>query len=85
MHEASGTSLTGAELKVLRYMPTNLTIADIATQLFVSRNTVKTHVAAIHRKLGTASRAETVSLARRSGLLDEADPRRPWAAASSCD
>jgi LuxR family maltose regulon positive regulatory protein len=69
--QVRGPSLTGAELNVLRYLPTNLTIAEIATRLYVSRNTVKTHVAAIHRKFGTASRRDTVGLARRSGLLDD--------------
>lgn len=65
-------ALTPAERRVLVYLPTNLSLADIATQLFVSRNTVKTHAAAIYRKLGTSSRSEAVELARGAGLLDDA-------------
>ena len=64
-------ALTEAELKVLQHLPTNLTLADIATRLFVSRNTVKSHVAAIYRKLNATSRSDAVDLARRTGLLDD--------------
>jgi LuxR family maltose regulon positive regulatory protein len=64
-------ALTEAELKVLQHLPTNLTLADIATRLFVSRNTVKSHVAAIYRKLDATSRSDAVDLARQTGLLDE--------------
>jgi LuxR family transcriptional regulator, maltose regulon positive regulatory protein len=73
-----GTALTSAEMRVMQYLPTNLTLADIATRLYVSRNTVKSHVAAIYRKMGTTSRAEAVDLARRAGLLagHEADLAR---------
>jgi LuxR family maltose regulon positive regulatory protein len=62
----------------MHYLPTNLTLADIATRLYVSRNTVKSHVAAIYRKMGTTSRAEAVDLAREAGLLagHEADLAR---------
>jgi LuxR family maltose regulon positive regulatory protein len=68
-------ALTEAELKVLQFLPTNLTLGDIATRLFVSRNTVKTHVAAIYRKLNATSRSEAVDLARRTGVLEDAEPR----------
>ena len=64
-------ALTEAELKVLQFLPTNLTLADIATRLFVSRNTVKSHVAAIYRKLDATSRSDAVDLARQTGLLEE--------------
>ena len=67
-------SLTAAERRVLQHLPTNLTLADIAERLFVSRNTVKTQAIAIYRKLGAASRGEAVSIARESGMLD--DPTR---------
>lgn len=62
-------SLTTAELNVLRYLPTNLSLADIAGELYVSRNTVKSHTASIYRKLGTTSRAGTVEAARAAGML----------------
>ncbi|MFL6204313.1 MAG: LuxR C-terminal-related transcriptional regulator [Acidimicrobiales bacterium] len=63
-------ALTEAELNVLQHLPTNLTLADIATRLFVSRNTVKSHVAAIYRKLDATSRGDAVERARRTGLLE---------------
>lgn len=62
-------SLTPAELRVVQFLPSNLSLADIATRLFVSRNTVKSHVAAIYRKLGTTSRSRAVELAREAGFL----------------
>lgn len=62
-------TLTTAELNVLQYLPTNLSLGDIASELFVSRNTVKSHTASIYRKLGTTSRAETVDAARAAGML----------------
>lgn len=64
-------ALTAAELRVVLYLPTNLSLADIAERLYVSRNTVKSHAAAIYRKLGTSSRSEAVERARRAGLIDE--------------
>lgn len=66
-------SLTPAELKVLRYLPTNLSLGDIATRLFVSRNTVKSHTAAIYRKLGATSRRDAVDTARHAGLVHSGD------------
>lgn len=71
MHlQATGVSaLTDSELRVLRLLPTNLSLADIASQLYVSRNTVKTHVASIYRKLEADKRGEAVERARSAGLL----------------
>ncbi len=48
--------MTPAEMRVLRYLPTHLTFAAIADELFVSRNTVKTQAISIYRKLGVSSR-----------------------------
>ena len=70
-------SLTAAELNVLQYLPTNLSLSDIADRLYVSRNTVKTHAAAIYRKLGTTSRGATVDLARDAGLLSGSGQSEP--------
>jgi LuxR family maltose regulon positive regulatory protein len=64
-------ALTAAELRVMQYLPTNLSLADIAARLYVSRNTVKSQVAAIYRKLGTTSRTEAVDRARASGVVTE--------------
>lgn len=67
------SSLTTAELKVLHYLPTNLNVGEIAQRLFVSRNTAKSHAAAVYRKLGASSRSEAVSAARCAGLLPPGD------------
>ncbi len=80
VHAASDTfherswALTAAELRVVQFLPTNLSLADIATRLYVSRNTVKSHTAAIYRKLGTTSRSDAVERARAAGLVAETQP-----------
>ena len=61
--------LTPAERRVLELLPTHLTDAQIAEQLFVSRNTVKTHLKSVYRKLEVSSRADAVCRARDMGLL----------------
>ena len=61
--------LSDSELRVLRYLPTNLTGPEIAGQLHVSSNTVKSHLRSLYAKLGTHHRADTVTLARDLGLL----------------
>ena len=63
------STLTTAELRVLQYLPTHLTFPQIGAELFISRYTVKSQVAAVYRKLGVASRAEAVERSRRLGLL----------------
>ena len=62
-------SLTTAELRVLRFLPTHYPFHEIAQRLHVSSNTVKTHVHAVYRKLDASSRSEAVATARRAGLL----------------
>jgi len=71
---ASGDSyaLTKAELRVLQLLPTHLSVPAIAGRLYVSPNTVKTHVRAVYRKLDASSRAEAVAHASAAGLLDDA-------------
>ena len=66
-------SLSPAELRVLRLLPTHLSFAKIATELFVSPNTVKTQAQSIYRKLGVGTRGEAVEAATESGLLDRPD------------
>jgi LuxR family transcriptional regulator, maltose regulon positive regulatory protein len=61
--------LTPAERHVLELLPTHLTADQIAARLFVSTNTVRTHMQALHRKLSAATRAETVTKAIALGLL----------------
>jgi LuxR family transcriptional regulator, maltose regulon positive regulatory protein len=61
--------LSERELAVLRLLASKLSQREIAGELYVSFNTVKTHTRAIFRKLGAASRAEAVERARELGLL----------------
>jgi LuxR family transcriptional regulator, maltose regulon positive regulatory protein len=61
--------LSERELAVLRLLPSKLSQREIAGELYVSFNTVKTHTRAIFRKLGVVSRAEAVERARELGLL----------------
>jgi LuxR family maltose regulon positive regulatory protein len=61
--------LSDSELRVLRYLPTNLTAPEIAGELYVSVNTVKTHMRNLYAKLATHRRGETVARARDLGLL----------------
>jgi LuxR family transcriptional regulator, maltose regulon positive regulatory protein len=66
---AGPSALTIAELRVLRFLPSCRPFREIAAQLGVSANTVKTQAHAIYRKLGAGSRSEAVQLARDAGLL----------------
>jgi LuxR family transcriptional regulator, maltose regulon positive regulatory protein len=61
--------LSQTELRVLRYLPTNLSRPDIARELYVSVNTVNTHMRNIYSKLGASSRTEAVERARQLRLL----------------
>jgi LuxR family transcriptional regulator, maltose regulon positive regulatory protein len=63
-------SLTGAELRLLPYLATHLMFPEIATRLFVSRNTVKTEAVSIYRKLGVSSRSAAIERAVAVGLLE---------------
>jgi LuxR family maltose regulon positive regulatory protein len=63
-------SLTGAELRLLPYLATHLTIPEIATRLFLSRTTVKTEAVSIYRKLGASSRSHAIERAVEVGLLE---------------
>jgi LuxR family maltose regulon positive regulatory protein len=62
---------TGAELKVLRLLATDLSAREIGTTLFVSVNTVRTHIRELYRKLDVNSRAEAVARAGTLGLLSD--------------
>ena len=61
--------LSPRERAVLRYLPTMMSNQEIASELFVSVNTVKTHLKAIYRKLDVADRREAVNRARSLELL----------------
>jgi LuxR family maltose regulon positive regulatory protein len=60
--------LTPAEQRILQLLPTS-TYAQIANSLYISRNTVKTHLRSIYQKLGAASRSEAVERAVKLHLL----------------
>jgi LuxR family maltose regulon positive regulatory protein len=61
--------LSPSELRVLRYLPTNLTRPEIARELYVSVNTVNTHLRNIYSKLGARDRSSAVQRARDLRLL----------------
>jgi LuxR family maltose regulon positive regulatory protein len=62
-------ALSDSEIRVLRYLPTNLTAPEIARELYVAPSTVKTHIRNLYAKLGTHRRAAAVESARALGLL----------------
>ena len=61
--------LSPSELRVLRYLPTNLSRPEIASELSVSLNTVNTHIRNIYAKLQTQDRSSAVQRARQMRLL----------------
>ena len=68
--------LSEAEFAVLRLLPTGLTQREIGGNLYLSLNTVRTHIQASFRKLGVSRREDAVARAREAGLLWEF-PRQP--------
>jgi LuxR family maltose regulon positive regulatory protein len=62
-------SLTTAEIRVLQFLPTNLSFREIAGRLYVSRFTVKSQALSVYRKLSVSSRTEAVERARALGLV----------------
>jgi LuxR family maltose regulon positive regulatory protein len=67
---AGPSTLTTAELRVLRFLPSHLSFREVAERLHVSGNTVKTQAHAVYRKLDASSRSEAVRRAREVGLVD---------------
>jgi LuxR family transcriptional regulator, maltose regulon positive regulatory protein len=65
-------SMTAAELRILRHLPTHLSFREIGELTYVSANTVKTQANAVYRKLGVSCRSDAVARARDYGLLDRA-------------
>jgi LuxR family maltose regulon positive regulatory protein len=61
--------LSPSELRVLRYLPTNLSRPEIASELSVSVNTVNTHIRSIYAKLQAQDRSSAVQRARQMRLL----------------
>jgi LuxR family maltose regulon positive regulatory protein len=68
--------LSDGELRVLRFLPSNLTVPEIGAELYVSLNTVKTHMRHIYAKLGVHRRTDAVDRARELGLVGPSVRRR---------
>jgi LuxR family maltose regulon positive regulatory protein len=62
-------ALTEREVSILNWLTTTMTMAEIASELYVSTNTVKTHVAAIYRKLEASNRREAIARGRQLHLI----------------
>ena len=60
--------LTPAELRLVAFLPTHLSLQEIADRLYLSRYTVKTQVASIYEKLGAPGRSEAVEIIDQLGL-----------------
>ena len=60
--------VTPAEIRILPFLPTHLSIKEIAAQLYVSPATVKTHVSAVYEKLDASTRSEAVARMQYLGL-----------------
>ena len=63
--------LTPREIEVLTHLPTGATAANIASLLFLTEATIKTHLASIYKKLGATNRAQAVGIAISAGLIFE--------------
>jgi LuxR family transcriptional regulator, maltose regulon positive regulatory protein len=61
--------LSESESRILRYLPTNLSVPEIANEVYLSVNTVKTHMRHLYAKLGAHRRGHAVQRARALGLL----------------
>jgi LuxR family transcriptional regulator, maltose regulon positive regulatory protein len=64
------STLTAAELRLLPLLATDLSFPEIAAELFLSYNTVKSQASSIYRKLGASSRDQAVARSRELGLLE---------------
>ena len=60
--------VTPAEIRILPFLPTHLSIKEIAARLYVSPATVKTHVSSVYEKLDASTRSEAVARMQHLGL-----------------
>jgi LuxR family maltose regulon positive regulatory protein len=63
------SALTAAELRLLPLLSTHLSFPEIAAEMVLSRNTIKSEANSIYRKLGASTRSQAVAQARELGLL----------------
>ena len=63
-------NLSKAELRLLPFLATHLSLRGIGERLFITRNTVKSEAISAYRKLGVSSRSEAVELAAELGLIE---------------
>jgi LuxR family maltose regulon positive regulatory protein len=64
------SALTAAELRLLPLLSTHLSLPEIAQELFLSHNTIKSQANSLYRKLGASSRSQAVTQSRELGLLE---------------
>ena len=64
------SALTGAELRLLPLLATHLSFPEIAEELFLTRNTIKSEAKSLYRKLGASTRSQAVTRCRELGLLE---------------
>ena len=64
------SALTAAELRLLPILATQLSIPEIAGEVFLSPHTIKAQVKSIYRKLGACSRSQAVTRSLELGLLE---------------
>ena len=68
--------LTGREMAVLRLLRGSLTLPEIAAELELSPETIKTHTRVIYRKLGVHNRRDAVSRGQEAGILPSGIAKR---------
>jgi LuxR family maltose regulon positive regulatory protein len=66
--KGSMLGLSKRELEVARYLPTPLSSAEIAERLYISLNTLKTHLRTVYGKLGATNRREAIERAQEAGI-----------------
>lgn len=69
MRAKNDTLLSPREITVISYLAGEMSISDIASSMFISHSTAKTHIATIYRKLDTHSRQSAVARAKSMGLI----------------
>jgi LuxR family maltose regulon positive regulatory protein len=65
---ARAAGLSDRELDVVRYLPSRMSSAEVAASLYISLNTLKTHLRSIYRKLGVSTREEAIRRAEELGI-----------------